>query len=118
MIHDLKTLADEDFCYLTTTGRVTGKPHEIEIWFSIEGETLYMLSGGGDRSDWVKNLRQSPQVGIRIAGQAFEGHARIIENAAEDELARRLLVEKYESSPGNLSNWRRRALPVAVDLPA
>ena len=47
---DLDTLADEDFCYLTTVGRVTGRPHEIEIWFAIEGQTLYMLSGGQDRS--------------------------------------------------------------------
>jgi len=27
-----------------------------------------------------------------------------------------LLVEKYESSPGRLESWRRRALPVVVDL--
>ena len=34
---------DEDFCYLTTTGRVTGLPREIEIWFALQGATLYML---------------------------------------------------------------------------
>jgi hypothetical protein len=28
-------LADEDFCYLTTTGRKSGKPHESEIWFGV-----------------------------------------------------------------------------------
>jgi deazaflavin-dependent oxidoreductase (nitroreductase family) len=117
-VADFHDLANEQFCYLTTTGRVTGQPHEIEIWFGLDGATLYMLSGGGGRSDWVKNLRQNPKVEIRIAGQTFEGHARVIEDDAEDELARRLLVEKYESSPGSLSNWRRRALPVAVDLPA
>ncbi len=33
------------------------KPHEIEIWFADDDDTLYMLSGGGDRSDWVRNLR-------------------------------------------------------------
>ena len=115
---DLHDLANEQFCYLTTTGQVTGRPHEIEIWFGLDGETLYMLSGGGDRSDWVKNLRQNPEVKIRIAGQPFEGHARVIGDTEEDELARRLLVEKYESNPGNLSNWRRRALSIAVDLPA
>jgi len=115
---DLRALANEQFCYLTTTGRVTEKPHEIEIWFSIKGETLYMLSGGGDRSDWVKNLRRNPEVTVRIARQTFEGHARVVEDPEEDELARRLLVGKYESSPGSLSNWRRRALPVAVGLTA
>ena len=118
MSADLRGFADEDFCYLTTTGRVTGRPHEIEIWFSLvqERRTLYMLSGGGDRSDWVKNLRRDPGVTVRIAGERFDGRAREARDAKEDELARRLLVEKYESSPGSLGNWRRRALPVAVDL--
>ncbi len=115
---DLGALAGESFCYLTTTGRVTGRPHEIEMWFSLvpETRTLYMLSGGGDRSDWVRNLRQNPEVTVRIAGEEFGGRARESHDAEEDGLARRLLVEKYETSPGSLSNWRRSALPVAVEL--
>ena len=115
---DLPVLAEEDFCYLTTTGRVTGEPHEIEIWFVLvpKAHTLYMLSGGGDRSDWVKNLFHNPEVEIRIAGKRLAGRAREAKDAEEDELARRLLLEKYERDPGRLENWRRRALPVVVDL--
>lgn len=115
---DLRNLADEDFCYLTTTGRVSGEPHEVEMWFALvpETRTLYMLSGGRDSSDWVKNLRRDPEVTVRVAGERFGGHAREAEGTEEDELARRLLVEKYESGPGRLENWRRTALPVAVDL--
>ena len=115
---DFDALANEEFCYLTTRGRVTGRPHEIEIWFSLipQTRTLYMLSGGGDRADWVKNLRRVPAVTIRIAGEDLKGEARPVEDAEEDGLARRLLVEKYERGPGSLSDWRRRALPVAVDL--
>ena len=75
-----------------------------------------MLSGGGDRSDWVKNLRRNPEVTVRIAGEQLSGRAREARDAEEDELARRLLVEKYESGPGRLANWRRNALPVVVDL--
>ena len=116
MSSDLARLAGEDFCYLTTVGRVTGRPHTIEIWFAIEGQTLYMLSGGRDRSDWVKNLRRNPEVTVRIGDERFDGYARVVEALEEDALARRLLVEKYERNPGSLSNWRRRALPVAVDL--
>ena len=37
----------DDFCYLTTTGRTTGKPHRIEIWFAREGSTVYVLAGAG-----------------------------------------------------------------------
>jgi deazaflavin-dependent oxidoreductase (nitroreductase family) len=115
---DLRALTGENFCYLTTTGRVSGEPHEIEIWFALvpETSTLYMLSGGGDRSDWVRNLRRNPEVSVRIKGERLGGRAREARDAEEDDLARRLLVEKYESSPGSLENWRRTALPVAVDL--
>ena len=115
---DPRDLADEEFCYLTTTGRVTGRPHEIEIWFALEdsGGPLYLLSGGHDRSDWVKNLRRNPEATVRIDDERFGGRARFLEEAEEDELARHLLVSKYERTPGSLANWRRTALPVAVDL--
>jgi deazaflavin-dependent oxidoreductase (nitroreductase family) len=115
---DPRDLADEEFCYLTTTGHVTGRSHEIEIWFALgdSGRTLYLLSGGRDSSDWVKNLRRNPEVTVRIDGEHFVGQARIVEDGEEDDLARHLLVEKYERNPGSLANWRRTALPVAVDL--
>jgi len=36
----------EIFFYLTTTGRKTGKPHKIEIWF-VEHKSCYFLCSGG-----------------------------------------------------------------------
>ncbi|MGB3682361.1 MAG: nitroreductase/quinone reductase family protein [Rubrobacteraceae bacterium] len=109
-------LVDEDYCYLTTTGRVTGRPHKIEIWFALEGSTLYMLSGGGDRADWVKNIRNNREVTVRIDSSTFEGRGRFVDGS-EDEVARRLLFEKYQPrTGGDLTRWRGSALPVAVDL--
>jgi deazaflavin-dependent oxidoreductase (nitroreductase family) len=113
---NLRTLAGEDFCYLTTTGRVTGRPHTIEIWFALEGGTLYILSDKREGSDWVKNLKRTPEVKVRIAEERFDGRARVVEEGVEDDLARQLLVDKYERKPGSLSNWRQTALPVAVEL--
>jgi deazaflavin-dependent oxidoreductase (nitroreductase family) len=116
---DLTHLAQEQFCYLTTIGRVTGRPHRIEIWFGLSGQTLYMLSGNGprQRADWVRNLMKKPEVNVRIAEREFTGTARVVDDDAEDALARRLLLEKYEPThSGDLSDWGRTALPVAVDL--
>jgi deazaflavin-dependent oxidoreductase (nitroreductase family) len=112
-------LAGHDYCYLTTIGRISGEPREIEIWFAMDAErgTLYMLSGGRDRSDWVRNLQRDPRVSVRVGDQASSGRARVVDGADEDELARRLLLEKYTPRySGDLDRWRREALPVAVDL--
>jgi deazaflavin-dependent oxidoreductase (nitroreductase family) len=113
-------LADEDMCYLTTTGRKSGTPHEIEIWFGIRDGTLYLLSGGGDSADWVKNLRKRSAVKVRINSRTASGNARIVRpNTKEDAAARELLDEKYMGwrEGKKLSSWARGALPVAVDLP-
>jgi len=110
-------LGAEPFCYLTTRGRVTGRPHRIEIWFALAGETLYLLSGGRKRSDWVKNLRQTPDVTVELGREVFAGRARIVADQEEEELARAFVHDKYAAGyGGDLSRWRRSALPVAVDL--
>jgi deazaflavin-dependent oxidoreductase (nitroreductase family) len=111
------SLADENYCYLTTIGRVSGEPREIEIWFGLDGSTLYMLSGGRDRSNWVKNLMRDPRVTVRIADRTFDGRARMVSDPAEGSRARELLFDKYnEGYSGDLSDWRERSLPIAVDL--
>ena len=114
----LASLKGEEYCYLTTTGRVTGKPHEIEIWFGLDNSTLYLLSGGLDRSDWVKNLLKNPAVKIRMAKHNFTGTARLVKDEEEENRARYQLAEKYQEweSGRTLSEWARTALPVAIDL--
>lgn len=116
MATDLATLASADFCYLTTTGRVTGRPHTVEIWFAIHGQILYILSGGRDRSDWVKNALRQPEVQIRIDQTTLTAHARLARDATEDALARKLLFDKYNTPDEDLEEWARTSLPMAFDL--
>ncbi len=117
MLTDLSKVAHLDFCYLTTTGRVTGRPYTIEIWFALHGNTLYMLSGRGANADWVKNLVRTPEVTVHIDEKPFPGRGRIVEQVEEDALARRLLVTKYQPRDrDDLTEWGQTALPIAVDL--
>ena len=114
---DLPKLAEEDFCYLTTTGRISGHPHTIEIWFALNGQTLYMLSGGRDKSDWVKNALHTPTVQMKINSTIFTGTARLVTNTEEDTLARKIVFEKYvPRSSDDLVDWSRTSLPIAVDI--
>jgi deazaflavin-dependent oxidoreductase (nitroreductase family) len=114
----LLAASDDDFCYLTTRGRVTGRPHEIEIWFVLDGTTLFMLSGGGGSSDWVRNLTAAPEVRVRLGSSTYDGTARVVDpDTEEDERARRLVFEKYQPRyEGSLASWRERSLPVAIEL--
>ena len=115
---DERPLADLDHCDLTTTGRHSGRPHRIEIWFALGDGVAYLLSGGGDRSDWVRNLTISPEVVLEIGGSARTTRARIVTDPEEDALARQLVVDKYRPRyRGDLTDWGRTSLPVAVDWP-
>ena len=97
-------------------GRVSGDPHEIEIWFALHDGVLYLLSGGRDGSDWVKNLRANADVTVRLGAETRAARARVITRSDEDELARRLLVEKYgPRSSSELTEWGRTSLPVAIE---
>lgn len=119
MAEELNDYAAEAFCYLTTTGRVTGKRHEIEIWFALDGATLYMLAGGRDSSDWVKNIQQQSDVTVRIRERVMSGQGRIVdETSAEATRARELVGPKYDEwQPGQpQTGWTWSSLPVAVDL--
>jgi deazaflavin-dependent oxidoreductase (nitroreductase family) len=112
-------LAPLPFGYLTTTGRVTGRPHRIEIWFALHGDIVYLLSGGRDASDWVRNLLVTPDVVFEIGGVRRLTRARLLEAGTdEDSLARRLLLEKYGGPGENLEGWARTSLPVAIAWPA
>ena len=107
----------DDYCYLTTRGRVTGADHEIEIWYVREDQTLYLLGGAGEQSDWVRNLQADPSVRVRIDDVTHAAHGRVVTDADEDRHARTVVFEKYQPrNPGELVTWRERALPVAIDL--
>src|SRR5207248_9226180 len=85
-------LAGEDFAYLTTHGRKTGRRHRIEIWFRLRGGRVYLLSGGGDAADWVKNVRRNADVRIQFGIRTVAARARVLRaGTREDRHARELL---------------------------
>lgn len=118
LIKLLSQLSKEEYCYLTTKGRKTGKPHEIEIWFGYVGNTLYLLNGGDGDSDWVKNLRVNPEVTVRIGKYIFPATARIVQNSEEESKVRPLMAAKYQGwkEGRKLSDWARDALVVELDF--
>jgi deazaflavin-dependent oxidoreductase (nitroreductase family) len=114
---ELAAASDDDICYLTTRGRVSGQAHEIEIWFALDRRTLYLLSGGGERSDWVRNLRADRSVTVRLRDTTYAATARVVEAGEESDRGRRLVFDKYQPRySGSLERWRRESLLVALDV--
>lgn len=110
------SFAEETFAYLTTIGRSSGDPHRIEIWFAAENGRVYMLSGGRDRSDWVKNLIENPVVTLEIGNEKRAGVAHILKNRADsDKRARELLVTKY-GNDRDLTEWGKNSLGIVISF--
>jgi deazaflavin-dependent oxidoreductase (nitroreductase family) len=81
-----QSFAGEQVLYLTTTGRMTGLPHEIEIWFVVCREHLYLFAETGEAAGWVKNIRCSPKVTVRIGERRFDATARVLDRQAHRKL--------------------------------
>jgi len=106
--------AGEPYAYLTTIGRRTGRPHRIEIWFAAEDRRVYLLAGGREQSDWVRNLQANAQVTVQLGDETHAGVAQVLQpGTVEDQRARELLVGKYRASD-DLDEWGRTALPVVI----
>jgi hypothetical protein len=113
----IRETADEpQFCYMTTTGRTSGRRHTIEIWFAAIGSTIYVISGGGPHSDRVKNL--SATTPHRSASNTDHHDVARLPLAPSEERDRvvRHLHAKYESQVSrSVHDWLRDAYIVALD---
>ncbi|MFV1991359.1 MAG: nitroreductase/quinone reductase family protein, partial [Acidimicrobiales bacterium] len=117
---DIGEMSDEleqhEFCYLTTTGRSTGRPHRIEIWFTIVDGSIWVNSGGRRDSDWVKNLMLVPAVEVEVGGDSWNAVATIRGDAV-DHPARASLARRYQGwEPGTkLSDWAIDSLLIEIE---
>ena len=80
---------------LATTGRKTGLRRVTTIWFGILDGKLYVSSGRGEKSDWVKNIKKCSRVEMTIGGVTKQGLARIVQDSHIKHCLRDLYWRKY-----------------------
>ena len=115
---DLTSVAFEKYIHLTTSGRKTGKPHNVELWFAVGGNRVY-LSHEGEETDWVKNMKKNRSVKFEIGGRTFIGNARLLEDHTEEAwTAKMVLYEKYYGKAAKeiIEDWFSLSKLVAVEL--
>ena len=90
--------AEPEFLYLTTTGRRTGQPREIEIWFTARAGHYYVVAEHREKTQWVQNVRADPRVRVRVGDRDLAATARPIDPTADSPLhddVRALSIAKY-----------------------
>lgn len=102
---------------ITTTGRTTGRPHRIEMWFhNLDGQ-LYLTGTPGAR-DWHANLQAHPEFTFHLKGTArTDLRARattIVDPARRRAILARLLDRLGRSA--DLDAWVRESPLVEVEI--
>ena len=86
---------------LTTTGRKSGQPHSVMLTSPLqEGETLVLVaSGGGDVRPpaWFLNLRDNPDVVVRLQGNPKHQMRGRVATAAERERLWPLVIADHSN---------------------
>jgi len=90
----LRRVAGNQTTGLTHYGRKTGKPHEVTVWFVLDGDRLYIGTANVKRQ-WVRNVQKTPQVKLSIGGETFGGTARFLADRSEHERAMAAIRRKY-----------------------
>jgi deazaflavin-dependent oxidoreductase (nitroreductase family) len=97
---------------LETTGRKSGLPRRNPVGNGLEGNTFWIVSEHGHRSQYVKNIKADPRVRLRVGRRWRTGTAHVLEN--DDPLQRQKAMRR-----GNAALVRTMGtdlLTVRIDL--
>ena len=113
--------ASEPLGYLETIGRVSGLPRVTEIWWALDGDRIFILSGGGLGKDWIRNVRKTPRVRFRVRDVWVSGIASVVTDPEIERRAREVVAAKYygydPARDDELPNaWAKTASPVMIEI--
>src|SRR5437667_4190383 len=77
----------EQYLYLTTCGRKSGLPREIEIWFTSHHGCFYVIAEYAS-SQWVQNLQANPEATLRVKNMTLPVTTRVLSPEADSDLNR------------------------------
>ncbi len=93
------TLADRLTRYreikITVTGRKSGRPISIPVWFVFEDPTLYLLPVQGSDTQWYKNVLKHSKMRIEARGAEAEVEAIPVSDAQQVASVVEKFREKY-----------------------
>ena len=88
---------------ITVTGRKSGRPITLPIWFVSENGTLYLLPVKGSDTQWYKNALKNPAMRIK-AGTAED---QVTVTPVSDAKEVSTVIEKFRAKygPGDVKKY-------------
>jgi len=81
---------------ITVTGRKSGRPISVPVWFVLEDGKLYLLPVNGSDTQWYKNVLKNPSIRIDAGGDAAQ--LRAVPVTDPKQVA--AVVEKFRAKHG------------------
>lgn len=81
---------------ITVTGRKSGRPISIPVWFVLDDERLYLLPVSGSDTQWYKNVLTNPSIRIDAGGAEGKFKAAPLTDAKQVSS----VVEKFRKKYG------------------
>ena len=81
---------------ISVIGRKSGRKISIPVWFVLEGEKLHLLPVAGSETQWYKNVRENPAIGLEARDAEREFRAVSVTGAK----AVKSVVEKFREKYG------------------
>lgn len=97
-------LKDKHYVNLITKGRVTNKPHVVELWFVFRDGDIYLSTM--ESPAWLDNLKKDPAVEIEIQNKTFTGYATLTGDTKRIEAVIDAFYEKYGDEAGEMYGKR------------
>lgn len=63
---------------LETTGRVSGLPRRTPVGGRLLGDSFWLVSEYGEKSQYVRNIQANPRVRVRVKGRWHTGTAHLL----------------------------------------
>ncbi|MGV9244415.1 nitroreductase/quinone reductase family protein [Streptomyces sp. NPDC003710] len=81
---------------LETTGRVSGLPRRTPLGGRRIGDSFWLVSEHGEKSQYIRNIRVDPRVRVRIRGRWHTGTAHVL--PGDDPQARLRTLPRLNSA--------------------
>jgi deazaflavin-dependent oxidoreductase (nitroreductase family) len=90
----LARLGAHSTCRLTHYGRKSGKPYQVTLWFTVDGDTIWLSTAKSSRQ-WVRNVQRTPRVEITAGGDTIAGRVEQVHDRALERRVMDLTIAKY-----------------------